>query len=180
VEIEVDEIRAEQVATFLAGTGPVNRYWRRKYDTIRGLYRYATSRGFADHVPLPATVPKMPERFVPYIYSPDELERLINPAAPDQIGFRKLEPHTLRVVLLLLYGAGLRIGEAVALNLGDVDTPHNERRRATHRVLMRHSSCCAEERAYQTISCNRHSHDCANTRVSAGLTAPAINPVFMT
>jgi site-specific recombinase XerD len=121
VEIDVGEIGAERVATFLAGTGPVNRYWRRKYDTLRGFYRYATSRGFVDHVPLPATVPKMPERFVPYIYNPDELQRLINPTAPDQIGFRKLEPHTLRAVLLLLYGAGLRIGEAVALTLKDVD-----------------------------------------------------------
>jgi site-specific recombinase XerD len=99
----------------------VNRYWRRKYDTLRGLYRYATSRGFVDYVPLPATVPKMPERMVPYIYSTGELQRLINPAAPEQIGFRKLQPHTFRAVLLLLYGAGLRIGEAVALTLQDVD-----------------------------------------------------------
>lgn len=121
MEIEVGEIRAEQVAVFLAGTGPVNRYWRRKYDTLRGFYRYATSRGFVDHVPLPATVPKMPERFVPYIYSADELQRLINPTSPEKIGFRKLQPHTLRVVLILLYGAGLRIGEAVALTLQDVD-----------------------------------------------------------
>lgn len=117
----VAEIRAEQVEAFLAGNVPVNRYWRRKYDTLRGLYRYATSRGFVDHIALPATVPKMPERFVPYIYSADELQRLINPTAPEQIGFRKLQPHTLRAVLLLLYGAGLRIGEAVALTLGDVD-----------------------------------------------------------
>jgi integrase/recombinase XerD len=121
VEIEVGEIRAEQVEVFLAGTGPVNRYWRRKYDTLSGLYRYAISRGFVDHVPLPSTVPKMPERFVPYIYDADELQRLINPASPERIGFRKLQPHTLRVVLLLLYGAGLRIGEAVSLTLQDVD-----------------------------------------------------------
>jgi site-specific recombinase XerD len=121
VEIEVGEIRAEQVEVFLAGTGPVNRYWRRKYDTLRGLYRYATSRGFVEQVPLPATVPKMPERFVPYIYNTDELHRLINPTSPKQIGFRKLQPHTLRAVLLLLYGAGLRIGEAVALTLQDLD-----------------------------------------------------------
>jgi site-specific recombinase XerD len=121
MEIDIEEIRAEQVEVFLAGTGPVNRYWRRKYDTLRGLYRYATSRGLIDYVPLPATVPKMPERHVPYIYSADELERLINPTLPEQIGFRKLQPHTLRAVLLLLYGAGLRIGEAVGLTLADVD-----------------------------------------------------------
>jgi site-specific recombinase XerD len=121
VEIDASEIQAEQVAIFLAGTGPVNRYWRRKYDTLHGLYRYATSRGFVNRVPLPATVPKMPERFVPYIYNPDELQRLINPASPEQIGFRKIQPHTLRAVLLLLYGAGLRIGEAVALTLQDLD-----------------------------------------------------------
>ncbi len=120
-EIDIGEIQAEQVAVFLAGTGPVNRYWRRKYDTLRGLYRYATSRGFVDYVPLPATVPKMPERMVPYIYSTGELQRLINPAAPEQIGFRKLQRHTFRAVLLLLYGAGLRIGEAVAVTLQDVD-----------------------------------------------------------
>jgi integrase/recombinase XerD len=121
VEIDVGEIRTEDVAIFLAGTGPVNRYWRRKYDTLRGLYRYAANRGFIDRVPLPARVPKMPERFVPYIYNADELQKLINPVSPEQIGFRKLQPHTLRAVLLLLYGAGLRIGEAVALTLQDVD-----------------------------------------------------------
>jgi integrase/recombinase XerD len=121
VEIDVDEIQVKQVEQFLAGTGPVNRYWRRKYDTLRGLYRYATSRGFVDHVPLPTTVPKMPERMVPHIYTTDELQRLINPTGPEKIGFRKLQPHTFRAVLLLLYGAGLRIGEAVALALQDVD-----------------------------------------------------------
>ena len=120
-EIDVDEIRAARVQAFLDGTGPVTRYWRRKYDTLRGLYRYATSRGCVDRIPLPATVPKMPARFQPYIYTPDELQRLINPTAPDQVGFRKLEPHTLRAMLLLLYGAGLRIGEAVSLTLEDVD-----------------------------------------------------------
>src|SRR5258708_21399241 len=45
----------------------------------------------------------------------------LTPRAPEQIGFRKLQPHTLRAVPLLLYDAGLRVGEAVALTLQDVD-----------------------------------------------------------
>ncbi len=89
---------------------------------LRGLYRYALSRGFVDHAPLPPTVPQTP-RFVRYIYTEDELRRLLNGIAACLNPPRKLEPHTLRAILLLLYGAGLRVGEAVALTIADVDLP---------------------------------------------------------
>ena len=57
VEIDLRNVRAKQVLAFLAGTGPITRYWRRKYDTLRGLYRYATSRGL---VTLSPAAPKHP------------------------------------------------------------------------------------------------------------------------
>jgi integrase/recombinase XerD len=117
--IELAEITADKVQTFLAGTGNVSGYWRRKYDVLRGLYRYAISRGFIDRSPLPRTAVRAP-RFKPYIYTVDELRRLLDGVSclnPP----RKLEPHTLRAILLLLYGAGLRVSEAVALSMADVD-----------------------------------------------------------
>jgi site-specific recombinase XerD len=120
--IALADVTADQVQNFLAGTGSVSGYWRRKYDVLRGFYRYAISRGFIDHAPLPGTAVRAP-RFKPYIYTVEELRRLLDSIDPCLNPPRKLEPHTLRAVLLLLYGAGLRVGEVVALTMADVDVP---------------------------------------------------------
>jgi integrase/recombinase XerD len=120
--VELTDITAEDVQGFLAGAGVVSGYWRRKYDVLRGLYRYAISRGFIDCAPLPRTAVRAP-RFKPYIYTEEELRRLLNAIAICLNPPRKLEPYTLRAILLLLHGAGLRIGEAVKLTVADVDVP---------------------------------------------------------
>ena len=119
-DVELADITADHVQAFLVGSGNVSGYWRRKYDALRGLYRYATSRGYIDKAPLPSSAIRSP-RFKPHIYTDDEVRRLLN-AIPNCLNPpRKLEPHTLRSILLLLYGAGLRIGEVVSLTVADVD-----------------------------------------------------------
>ncbi len=123
-DTELSAITAEQVQDFLDGTRPLSGYWRRKYDVLRGLYRFAISRGLVNHAPLPSTIPRAP-RFIPYLYTDEEVRRLLNGCASCLNPPRKLEPHTLHAILLLLYGAGLRIGEAVALTVKDVDVPNS-------------------------------------------------------
>jgi site-specific recombinase XerD len=110
-----------EVAAFLAGHGYVTRNWHRKYTALRGFFHYALSRGHLLASPLPTTVPKQPERFVPYIYSIDELRRLLDGTASCQRQPNLLAPDTFRTILLLLYGAALRVSEALSLTLADVD-----------------------------------------------------------
>jgi len=120
-EVEVDDITPEQVLAFIAGKGPVTTYWRQKFIVIRSFYRYALERGFTTISPLPTTVPQFPPSLTPYIYSVNELERLL--AATDTLQTPKspLQAVSMRTLLLLLYGTGMRIGEALVLTLHDVD-----------------------------------------------------------
>jgi integrase/recombinase XerD len=119
----IDSVKLSQVAAFLAGRGPITSYWHLKYQTLRGFFRYAVTRGYLSTSLLPATVPKPPARFVPHIYSREELRRLLDGTASYQKHKTRIvmEPHTFRAILLLLYGAALRVNEALSLKLADVD-----------------------------------------------------------
>jgi integrase/recombinase XerD len=121
LQTPVTRIRLKAVAAFLAGTGPITRTWHSKYGALNGLFHFAVSRGYLERAPLPTELPKYPCTFVPYIYSREELRRLLE-AIPSYHRFpSRIEPPTLRAMLLLLYGAGLRRGEVLRLSVTDVD-----------------------------------------------------------
>lgn len=120
-DVELAEVAPDQVRGFLAGTGPVTRFWQRKHEVLLGFYRFAIARGYVTHAPLPKTVPKPAQDFVPYIYSHAELRRLLAATVSCQNPRSLLEPLSCRTLLLLLYGTGLRISEALALTQADVD-----------------------------------------------------------
>lgn len=120
-DVAIEEVQPEAALAFLTGTGPVTTRWMEYYRTLEGFYRYAISRGFVTQSPLPTNTPKCPHSFIPYIYTVDELKRLL--AATDilQTPRSPLLALTMRSLLLLLYGTGMRIGEALSLTVQDVD-----------------------------------------------------------
>ena len=121
-DIAVADIAADRVHAYIAGAGPVTRFWHRKYEVLRGFYRYAMARGYTASAPLPKIIPK-PRQFVPYIFSHEELQRLLDASSYCESPRSKLQPYTCRMLILLLYGTGLRISEALSLTLADVDLP---------------------------------------------------------
>jgi site-specific recombinase XerD len=66
-------------------------------------------------------MPKRPPVFVPYIYTREELRRLLRIIKSHPQGTSALEPTTIRAMMLVYYGAGLRLREATNLTCADVD-----------------------------------------------------------
>jgi integrase/recombinase XerD len=120
-DIPLAEVAADRVQAYLAGRGPLTRFWHRKYEALLGFYRFVMARRYVLSCPLPKVLPRPPQPFVPYIFSPDELDRLLKASDQYQHPRYRLESQTVRTLLLLLYGAGLRISEALGLTVTDVD-----------------------------------------------------------
>src|SRR5438876_12363347 len=72
--------------------------FRTKFD----LGRHSTHPG------IPSYIAYFCNEVLPYIYTEGELRRLFSAATSCRKDPRKLEPQTLRAILVLLYGAGLR------------------------------------------------------------------------
>lgn len=124
-DVTMARVRAKLVVAFLNGTHPgrVTSNWSKKYSVLTGFYRFALARGYADISPLPNNVAKLTApAFVPHIYSQQELKRLLD-AVPAACSGDKVavQADVYRTLLLLLYGAGLRLGEALSLKVADVD-----------------------------------------------------------
>jgi len=120
-EVDAEDVVPEAVCRFLDGKGPRTRFWLHKYEALDGFYRFALNRHHVSWSPLPRHKPEIPNDFTPYIYSVEDMKRLLAAVSACQERPWRLQPHTFRTLLLLLYGTGLRISEAVGLKLSDFD-----------------------------------------------------------
>ena len=87
---------------------------------VRTFARYLVARDAQTEVPPAGLLPFRPRRVRPYLYSNEEIDGLLQCALelPRSGGLR---PWTYHCLLGLLTVAGLRIGEAIRLNLEDVN-----------------------------------------------------------
>jgi integrase len=95
-------------------------HWAQRLSFVRGFARHHVATDPSTEVPPPGLLPYRPARARPYLYSHDEVRRLLAQALqlPDASGLR---PWTYNALLGLLSVTGLRVGEALRLRLADVD-----------------------------------------------------------
>lgn len=119
---QIDDIDTETVRSFIGVKGPITETWAKKHRVLSGLYRFAITRGLTNSFPLPRYVPKPTvTAFVPYIYTHEELKRLLDAIPAACAGRSPIAEDVLKIFLLLLYSTGLRLGEALRLTLSDLD-----------------------------------------------------------
>jgi site-specific recombinase XerD len=120
-DIHIRDVLTEKVTEFLYGKGPITSSWFIKHTALVGFYQYAIGRHLVDFSPLPTMPPKRPPAFIPYIYTRDELRQLFKAAFTYQKNRSHVEPYMVNRILILLYGTGLRLSEALSLTMADVD-----------------------------------------------------------
>jgi integrase/recombinase XerD len=124
-DVDISAVEQQFVRAYIDGPGPLTCYWHRKFEALTGFYRFAVARNYVAIVPLSFTIPKRPEPFVPYIYTIEQIRALVDGTNICSRRKTNLQPETFRMLLLLLFGTGLRLGEALRLKLSDFDIDNN-------------------------------------------------------
>ncbi|HCJ5971760.1 TPA: tyrosine-type recombinase/integrase [Escherichia coli] len=120
-DVDMPDIDPQKIHVFLKGQGALTNTWRLKYSVLSGLFRFAVSRGYCQVSPLPEVMPRLPPSQTPYIYSTSELNRLIKLTETLYDYRSKQQSSMFRILILILYGSGLRVGETLRLKISDVD-----------------------------------------------------------
>lgn len=92
-----------------------------KVIVIRIFMKYLNNIGITAYIP---PIPKVADDYVPYIFSDEELDRIYIQADNLDISNTKKNPlikFEFPMIIRLMYGCGLRIGETLALKMKDVD-----------------------------------------------------------
>jgi integrase/recombinase XerD len=104
-------------ATEPAGADPT--WWRARLTAIRPFARYLAPRVPGTEVPPRGLLPgPSSRRAAPYLYSGEEIAALMAAAGTIRTPFRAA---TYQILIGLLAATGMRVGEAIALDRGDLD-----------------------------------------------------------
>ena len=102
--------------------GEATDTWSHRTNFLRQFSIYLSNMGYEAYLPVRPPA-KHDSAFTPYIYSAAEMEKIF--AAADRLRMHDRHANTMLIgvplLVRMLYATGIRIGEAVNLNIGDVN-----------------------------------------------------------
>jgi site-specific recombinase XerD len=116
----IDSILIERFLQSRPRTRP--RSYNHLLGVLHRFFAWAVVQRLAASNPVTATRRRDTGKRIPYLFDLNDAKRLLEVART--LSDRSLAPHrarTYETIFALLYGLGLRVGEAVRLKLGDVD-----------------------------------------------------------
>ncbi|MCA1678254.1 MAG: tyrosine-type recombinase/integrase, partial [Actinobacteria bacterium] len=96
-------------------------YWAQRLSVVRQFARHLQTIDAACEIPPATLLPFRPRRTIPHLYQPEEITALMTAASTLPV---PLQAATYRTLIGLLAVTGLRLGEAIRLNRGDIDADH--------------------------------------------------------
>jgi integrase/recombinase XerC len=113
---DVDGLAVRSFLAHLSRRGVGHKSQGRALSAVRSLFKFACREGAVDANPAETVRTPKQGRALPRHLRPGEVETLIEAADGDEALARRD-----RAILELLYAAGLRVGELVGLDWGDID-----------------------------------------------------------
>lgn len=114
-------VTIENAVAWATSAGTDSSYWATRLSIARQFARHMQTLDPACEVPPAQLLPYRAPRAIPYLYEPEEIVALMHAAS-------RLEPALLaanyQTLIGLLAVSGLRLGEAIRLDRGDVDVRH--------------------------------------------------------
>ena len=106
--------------------GEATDTWSHRTNFLRQFSIYLSNMGHEAYIPVRPPA-KHDSTFTPYIYSAEEIKKIF--AAADRLVMHDRHANTMLMgvplLVRMLYATGIRIGEAVRLDMGDVDLEKN-------------------------------------------------------
>ncbi|MBF0545830.1 MAG: tyrosine recombinase XerD [Candidatus Riflebacteria bacterium] len=115
---EIEKLKPADLRAFFAlrhAAGNSSKTIRRMRSSLKGLFDFGIRRGFASRNPFAFLDSPKIAQHLPKIVSSKEIQLLLSSPDSDLAGLRD------KAILELLYGSGVRVSEAVSLNVFDAD-----------------------------------------------------------
>src|ERR1035437_2192592 len=122
-DVNISDLSTDHVVAYLDGSLVATVTWRQKYFLLLRFFEFLHRRKAVPLILMPPLRPPVRQTFIPYIYTRQEISRLLAATSScQQAANCMIHAETFRALLLTLYATGARLGEAFRLRTNDLNS----------------------------------------------------------